>query len=257
MRVLIASALLALLAIVIDVPAQNRDESATYEIYAVRFGQLPQFPLSGLVAGSDKDTKLDIPVMLWVLKSIDGRIVLVDSGFYEEKFVTRWQVQNFSTPAAAVARLGVAPDQVNDVILTHMHWDHADGADLFPRATVWIQKDEYEYYTGQAWQDPKRPGGGADAEVMSKLVRRNMSGHLRFVNGDNQTILPGITCYTGGRHTYASQYVSVQSTRGPVVLASDRGGPDCLRGAAGRHAVRRANLCSQCDGRRGTWQLAH
>jgi glyoxylase-like metal-dependent hydrolase (beta-lactamase superfamily II) len=192
-----------------------------YDVYAVRFGVLPQYAISNLVASADKDKKLDVPVMVWVLKGADGRVVLVDSGFHAEKFVTRWKVQDFVTPAAAVARLGVQPDQVSDIILTHMHWDHADGADLFPKATVWMQRDEYAYYTGDAWQDPKRRGGGADADVMSKLVARNMAGLLRFVDGDAQTILPGITCYTGGRHTYASQYVAVNTGKGPVVLASD------------------------------------
>ncbi|PYQ92796.1 MAG: hypothetical protein DMF97_21150, partial [Acidobacteria bacterium] len=194
-----------------SVRAQSGTTTPAYDIYAVRFGVLPQFPLSGLVAGADKEQQLDIPVMVWVLKGSDGRIVLVDSGFYREKFVTRWKVQHFSTPAAAVARLGIQPDQVSDIIITHMHWDHADGQDLFPKATVWIQKDEYEYYTGDAWQDANRRGGGADPDVMLALVKRNFAGQLRLVHGDNQTIIPGLTCYTGGRHTYASQYVGVNT----------------------------------------------
>lgn len=187
----------------------------------MRFGTLPQYPLGNLVAGGDKSVRLDIPVMVWVLKGADGKVILVDSGFYSEKFVTRWKVQDFATPAAAVARLGIQPDQVTDIILTHMHWDHADGADLFPKATVWMQKDEYVYYTGEAWQDATRRGAGADADVMAKLVARNMRGLLRFVDGDAQTILPGITCYTGGRHTFASQYVVAETARGPIAIASD------------------------------------
>jgi glyoxylase-like metal-dependent hydrolase (beta-lactamase superfamily II) len=218
-----ATSVIATIAASSGARAQNGSSptsTPTYEVFAVRFGTLPQFALSGLLPGADKDAKLDIPVMVWLLKG-DGRIVLVDSGFYEEKFVTRWKVQNFITPAAAVRNAGVQPEQVSDVVLTHMHWDHADGADLFPNATVWIQKDEYTYYTGAAWQEPRRRGAGADIDVMTKLVARNMSGTLRFVDGDDQTILPGITCYTGGRHTNASQYVAVQTPAGRIVLASD------------------------------------
>jgi glyoxylase-like metal-dependent hydrolase (beta-lactamase superfamily II) len=192
----------------------------TYDVYAVRFGVIPQFGIANLVAGADKDKKLDLPVMVWVLKGSDGRIVMVDSGFSAEKFVTRWKVRDFVTPAVAVARLGIRPEQVTDIIISHIHWDHADGADLFPNATVWIQRDEYAYYTGEAWQE-KRGGAGADADVVSKLVARNLAGTLRFVEGDAQAILPGITCYTGGRHTYASQYVVADTVKGPVVLASD------------------------------------
>lgn len=192
----------------------------TYDVFAVRFGVIPQFPVSALVAGADKEKKLDLPVMVWVLKGADGRVVMVDSGFHSERFVTSWKIRDFVTPAAAVARLGIRPEQVTDIILSHIHWDHADGADLFPNATVWIQRDEYAYYTGDAWQGDGK-GGGADAEVMSKLVARNLAGRLRFVEGDAQAILPGITCYTGGRHTYASQYVVADTAKGPVVLASD------------------------------------
>jgi glyoxylase-like metal-dependent hydrolase (beta-lactamase superfamily II) len=195
-------------------------EDATYDVYAVRFGVIPQFPAASLVAGADKEKKLDLPVMVWVLKGPENRVVLVDSGFHAERFVTSWKVRDFVTPAAAVARLGVRPEQVTDIILSHIHWDHADGADLFPNATVWIQRDEYAHYTGDAWQEGRK-GGGADAEVMSKLVARNMAGKLRFVEGDAQAILPGITCYTGGRHTHASQYVVAATAKGPVVLASD------------------------------------
>jgi glyoxylase-like metal-dependent hydrolase (beta-lactamase superfamily II) len=203
--------------------AAGRPPQATpsYEVFAVRFGTLPQYPLGNLVAGGDKTTRIDIPVMVWVLKSQDGKVVLVDAGFAAEKFVTRWKVQDFVTPAAAVARLGIQPEQVTDIVLTHMHWDHADGADLFPNATVWIQKEEYVYYTADAWQEANRRGAGADADVMAKLVARNMRGLLRFVVGDAQTILPGITCYTGGRHTFASQYVVVDTARGPIAIASD------------------------------------
>ena len=46
----------------------------------------------------------------------------------------------------------VGRQDVTEVIISHAHWDHLDGADLFPKATVYIQKDEYQYYTGEAWQ---------------------------------------------------------------------------------------------------------
>jgi glyoxylase-like metal-dependent hydrolase (beta-lactamase superfamily II) len=190
-----------------------------YEVYAVRFGTIPQFAVRNLVAGADQEAKLDLPVMVWVLKG-HGRVVLVDAGFHAEKFVTGWKIQGFVTPAVALARLGIRPEQVTDVILSHIHWDHADGIDLFPEATVWIQREEYAYYTGEAWQEGRR-GVGADADVVNKLVARNLAGRLRFVEGDARVILPGITCYTGGRHTFASQYVVAETSRGPVVVASD------------------------------------
>jgi glyoxylase-like metal-dependent hydrolase (beta-lactamase superfamily II) len=190
-----------------------------YEVFAIRFGVIPQFRVSGLIAGADAARRLDIPVMVWLLKG-HGRTVLVDSGFHQQRFVDQWKVQNFRSPADAVLAAGVKPEEVTDIIVTHAHWDHAGGLDLFPKATVWIQKDEYTYYTGEAWH-ARNTRGGIDEEHMLTLVRINMQGRVRFVNGDDQEILPGIRCYTGGRHTHASQYVGVQTAGGTAVVTSD------------------------------------
>jgi glyoxylase-like metal-dependent hydrolase (beta-lactamase superfamily II) len=197
-----------------------RQGQVTYEIYAIRFGTLPQFRVSGLVEGADPSRRLDIPVMVWLLKGSDGKRVLVDSGFYQKKFVDQWKVQNFRTPADAVAAAGVKPEEITDIIISHAHWDHVGGADLFPKATIWIQKDEYSYYLGEAWH-ARNTHGGIDAQDMANLLKINTEGRLRFVNGDDQEILPGIRCYTGGRHTYASQYVGVQTSGGTAVVTSD------------------------------------
>ena len=198
-------------------PAQT---APVYEVYAIRFATLAGFGVSGLVAGADKTRKLDIPAMVWLLKGPDGRRVLVDSGFYRQNFLDQWKPVNFRTPADAVAAAGVTPEEITDVIISHAHWDHVDGADLFPKATVWIQRDEYQYYTGDAWQSP-RTHGGVFADDMLALLKINTQGRLKFVDGDDKEPIPGIRCYTGGKHTYASQFVTVRAAGGTVVLTSD------------------------------------
>ncbi|MGB6874413.1 MAG: hypothetical protein WBD87_00120 [Candidatus Acidiferrales bacterium] len=89
----------------------------------------------------------------------------------------------------------------------------------FPKATVWIQEEEYRYYTGPTWQ-PGGDHGGIDPDDIQELVKLNTEGRVRFVNGDNVEIFPGIRAYTGGHHTYASQYLRVDGNP-PFVLASD------------------------------------
>jgi glyoxylase-like metal-dependent hydrolase (beta-lactamase superfamily II) len=92
--------------------------------------------------------------------------------------------------------------------------------DLFPKARIWLQKDEYTYYTGEAWHQ-KNTHGGIDAEDVLAVVKLNLEGRVGLVNGDAQEILPGVTCYTGGKHTYQSQYIGVNTKAGTVILASD------------------------------------
>lgn len=189
-----------------------------YEVEAVQYAVIPGFPVSGLVAGAEKNRKLDISMMVWLVRG-GGHTILVDSGFYRPQFFKSWTVRDFARPDQAVATAGVKPEAITDLILTHAHWDHADGADLFPNAQVWIQKDEYDYYTGAAWQ-PGGKHGGIDPDDVQALVGFNTSGRLHLVNGD-QEILPGVRVYIGGKHTWQSQYVTVPTRSGTVVIASD------------------------------------
>ncbi len=197
-------------------PAQAKPR---YEVYAIRYATIPGFAVNQLVAGADPSRKLDIAMMVWLVRG-GGHTILVDAGFYREQFFRQWRVTEFVRPDEAVKRAGVNPEDVTDLIITHMHWDHADGMDLFPKARVWMQKEELEYYAGEAWQS-RRTHGGIDPDDVMAAVKLNLAGRMGLVQGDAQEILPGITCYTGGKHTWASQFVSVNTAAGMVVLASD------------------------------------
>jgi glyoxylase-like metal-dependent hydrolase (beta-lactamase superfamily II) len=190
-----------------------------YEVFAIRYASIPDFPVSALVTGADRERKLSIAMTVWLVRG-NGRNILVDSGFYRPQFFKNWKVEGFMKPSDAVAQAGVKPEEITDVIITHMHWDHADGMDLFPNARIWLQKDEYHYYTGEAWQRPNTHGG-IDPDDVLAAVKLNLAGRIGLVNGDAQEIIPGVTCYTGGKHTYQSQYVGVSTKAGRVILASD------------------------------------
>jgi len=197
-----------------------RAEADQYEVYAVRFATLANFPVSSLVAGADRSRRIDIAMMIWVLKGNDGRIAIVDSGFHRDQYFRQFTVKDYIKPPDALAPLGITADQVTDILLSHMHWDHAGGIDLFPSARVWVQKDEYDYYTGEAWQSA-RTHGGIDPDDVLELVKRNTQGKVSFVRGDDDSLLSGILFGVGGRHTWASQFVGVQTRAHTVVLASD------------------------------------
>jgi glyoxylase-like metal-dependent hydrolase (beta-lactamase superfamily II) len=189
-----------------------------YEVFAIRYATLKDFAVSGLVAGADKSRKMDIAMMMWLIRG-NGHNILFDCGFYREKFMRQWHPADYEKPSVAIERAGLRPDEITDVVISHIHWDHADGFDLFPKATIWIQKEELEFYAGSAWQGHRATA--ADAEDIVGLVKLNTEGRVRLVNGDAQDIFPGVTAYIGGKHTFQSQFLKVETASGAVVLASD------------------------------------
>lgn len=189
-----------------------------YTIEAIRFGTIPQFRVAALVVGANADERTDLAVVVWLIRG-GGRTILFDSGYHRQTpGFDRFKTTDYVRPDEAVKLAGVDPAQVTDIVISHVHWDHMGGIDLFPEATIWIQRAEYDYYMGQSWQ----PGQSraADVDDLVTLLKRNAAGKVRLVNGDDQEILPGIRAYTGARHTYAAQYIRVAGSP-PFVLASD------------------------------------
>jgi glyoxylase-like metal-dependent hydrolase (beta-lactamase superfamily II) len=188
------------------------------EVYAIRYATLSNFPVWALVSGADSTRRLDIAATIWLIKRPDGRNVLVDAGFYRDKFMKQWKPADYQLPSDAVRAAGFKPEEVTDIVVSHVHWDHMDGVDLFPNARVWIQREEYAYHLDAAGHPKDRMIDSLDAAMLAGLDR---AGRVKLIDGDAQEILPGITVYTGGKHTFASQYASVKTAQGTVVLASD------------------------------------
>jgi glyoxylase-like metal-dependent hydrolase (beta-lactamase superfamily II) len=187
-----------------------------YQVYAIRYGTVKNFPTASLVKGAPKGQRTDIAMMFWLVRG-GGRNVLVDAGFFRERFLKSWKPVDFVRPSEAIGKLGLKPGDITDIIVSHAHWDHMDGIALFPRARIWIQKAEYDYYSEPEHQ--KRTG--VFPVDMAELEKVKAEGRLHLVDGDNREILPGIRVYTGGRHTYASQYAGVHTRKGTVIIASD------------------------------------
>lgn len=188
-----------------------------YSIQAIRYGSADD-DVSSLVVGAPKGEKINLALVIWLIRG-GGHNILLDSGYHRDTFLKEFPSTDYIRPDEAVKLAGIEPEDVTDIVISHAHWDHMGGIDLFPKATVWIQKEEFRYYTGEAWQ-PGGNHGGIDPDDVQQLVKLNTEGRLRLVNGDNVQLFPGIRAYTGGRHTYASQYLRVEGNP-PFVLASD------------------------------------
>lgn len=208
------SLLLFLLILAAALPATTGPE---YSIQAIRYASA-EGEVAGLVMGAPKGEKINIAMVVWLIRG-GGRNILFDSGYHRETFLKYFPSTEYLRPDQAVKLAGVQPEAITDIVISHSHWDHLGGIDLFPKATVWIQKEEFRYYTGDAWQaDGKH--GGIDPEDVQQLVKLNTERRVRLVDGDNVEIFPGIRAYTGARHTFASQYIRVEGNP-PFVLASD------------------------------------
>ncbi|MBC7788622.1 MAG: N-acyl homoserine lactonase family protein [Anaerolineae bacterium] len=211
----------ASVALGLSAPAALSSQSApvrTTEVYALRYGTLRNFPVYALVAGADTARRVDAALMVWLVRRPDGRNVLVDAGFYRDKFITQWKPADYRKPSDAVKAAGLEPKEITDIVVSHVHWDHADGLDLFPNARVWIQRAEYTHHIDSAGRVRDATIDSVDAAMLARLKD---AGKVRLIDGDAQEVLPGLTVYTGGRHTFASQYVGVRTAEGVVVLASD------------------------------------
>ena len=196
---------------------QNRT-AGQYEVYAIRYGSSPGFKVSNLVKGVDPARTADVPFMFWVLKGPASRNILVDTGCYRGAAFDRWKLSDHIKPSLAIGKVELKPEEITDIILTHVHWDHIGGADLFPKARIWIQRDEFNHYVdvqGKPLTDT------IESEDAAMLLSLKKAGRLTLVEGDAKEILLGIKVYTGGKHTYSIQYVGVQTAVGTIVIASD------------------------------------
>ncbi len=199
-------------------PLGASSKAPVYEVYAIQYGTIPNFKVSGLINGADTSRRLDIAMMVWLIKAPDGRNILLDAGFQRADLIARWKPTNFELPSVAVTRAGVKAEDISDVIISHIHWDHFDGAELFPNAKIWMQRDEYEHHVDSTGKVLDRAIDAPDAAMLHRLF---VAGRLKLVDGDAREIIPGITLYTGGKHTFQSQYAGVHTADGTVVLASD------------------------------------
>jgi glyoxylase-like metal-dependent hydrolase (beta-lactamase superfamily II) len=201
--------------------AHPKDGAPVYEVFALRIGTNAQRTarenfLYDACCG-EPSARMPLDYYFWVIRD-SQRVVVVDTGFVPSTAARR-EREMFRQPADALAAIGVDPSYVTDVIITHLHWDHAGNLDLFPRARTHVQEEELRYCTGRSMSHREIRKTYEANDVMS-AVKTLFDGRL-VLHRSTAEIVPGVTIHPVGGHTPGSQVVRVPTKRGWIVLASD------------------------------------
>lgn len=192
--------------------------SETYEILAVKYASHDyRTRLDNFMLPDDHTSVAPIDYFIWVIRN-NKRTVIVDTGMDRAEAEGRGR-QFLQMPAEALAQIGIDAQTVENVIVTHMHFDHVGTLADFPVARFHLQEAEMAFATGICMCDEfvRRT---FNVEHVCGMVRRVYSGRVKFYNGDGE-VAPGITVHSAGGHTLGLQCVRVATESGFVVLASD------------------------------------
>ncbi len=189
-----------------------------WEVYAIRYAHHPRVARENFIGGDPHDSSpMPMDYFVWVLKSGD-RVIGVDLGFNEAMAKQRGR-QFLHAPAEGLKAMGVDPARVEDVILTHMHYDHSGNHDLYPNARYHVQDLEMQFCTGR-YMTHANLRIAFEAEDVVAMIRQLYKGRVVFHRGDEE-LATGITLHFVGGHTMGLQMVRVWTRRGWVLLASD------------------------------------
>ncbi len=191
---------------------------SNWEVYALKYAdRTERLRGDSFIFDEAHDTPHPMDYFLWVLRR-GAQVLLVDTGYDAQEGTARGRPIRLD-PAAALAPLGLTPEAIDTVIVTHLHYDHAGGLHLFPNARLHLQAAEMAYATGPCMcHDTLRMP--FTANHVCEAIRRLYAGKVVFHDGDAE-IADGVTVHRIGGHSRGLQAVRVRTQAGWMVLASD------------------------------------
>jgi glyoxylase-like metal-dependent hydrolase (beta-lactamase superfamily II) len=188
-----------------------------YEIYAIRYGHLERTATHNFLGGDAHDGPMPLDYYVWAIVGAE-RTFILDTGFDAATGAARGRTL-VRPVEAGLAALGIDRAGVRDVIVSHMHYDHAGNHELFPQARYHVQDAEMAYCTGRSMCHAVIRSAFEVRDVQA-MVGKLFAGRVVYHDGVSE-LAPGITLHRVGGHTRGLQVVRVQTRRGWVVLASD------------------------------------
>jgi glyoxylase-like metal-dependent hydrolase (beta-lactamase superfamily II) len=207
--------------------------ASDYSIWAFQYARsnMPRDFFGGTLINSNAGQVRNPMVYSAIVGGADGepaKPIVIDTGMKGDWSPSGKGYENVEHPETILAKIGVAPADVETVILTHLHFDHAGNLDQFPNATFHVQRIEYDGWKrvfempGELGSDnrswPLSSINPVDFDVLDRLIA---DGRVTFLDGDAE-IAPGVTCRLAqDTHTFGSQWVEVETSDGPYVVAGD------------------------------------
>lgn len=183
------------------------------------YGAVPR-PLWEKQSPADERHRIQMDLHCTLIQT-PGANVLVDTGIGPDvsgRDVERWSLERPTTLIEQMAAVGVRPEDVTHVVLTHLHFDHVGGAGqagrvLFPRARHVIQKREWDAAHSS---HPK----AVAAYPAATLAPLHQDARLELVEGETE-IVPGVKVLATGGHSWGHQVVLVETTDGGILCWGD------------------------------------
>lgn len=190
-----------------------------YQVHAIQYAVADGRHAAQNFMGADphEDPSTALHFYVWLIRG-EGRVILVDTGFNAERAARRGRTLD-RNPIEALSVLGVAPEDVDTVVITHLHYDHAGNMDLLPAARFVLQQAEMAHATGPAMRHAliRHPFELGDVQLM---VAMNYAERIDWVAGDAE-IAPGVRVHHLPGHSLGLQAVTVETAAGRICLASD------------------------------------
>jgi glyoxylase-like metal-dependent hydrolase (beta-lactamase superfamily II) len=192
-------------------------ELPEYQLFAIRYATREARRSDHFIGGDPHDGPMPMDYFIWAVVG-SSRVFLVDTGFTAETAARRKR-QFLRCPIESLREIGLEPDSITDVVLTHLHYDHVGNFHKLPNARFHLQEREMAFATGRHMRYPFF-GHGFELEDVLGMVRLNFRRRVEFYDGDGE-LAPGVTLHLAPGHTPGLQVIRVHTRRGNVVLASD------------------------------------
>lgn len=189
------------------------------KLYCFKYAEARGYPVDAILFGTGRGQTMDLPFALCVATR-GKEVVVLDAGFVNQAIGAEWGVVGYTAYRPLFAEIGVRPEDVSLVTISHLHWDHAGGTSEFPNAKFAIQRRELEFASGGMTQNAHAKLGFYAQDVLA-LVKLAWEGRVLLPDGDVEALVPGIDVYLTPGHTIATMTVCLDTVKGRVCYASD------------------------------------